>query len=140
MIVKKRKIKFKKETVYGIDIITFHENIVLLKEKKTVEYNLKFHNDTLMDYTFKMKIGNFRKAPAYYDKIVILLEKNKNKFIKKGNYYNTERTNICKKFFELDSDFPNHENESLSGGIGYESPIWEQQFKDYMKAIGQYKE
>ena len=28
------KRKFKKETVYGIDIVTFNENIVLLKEKK----------------------------------------------------------------------------------------------------------
>ncbi|OXE96310.1 hypothetical protein BC749_103294 [Flavobacterium araucananum] len=139
---KKIKRKFKKEDVYGIDIVTFSENIILFKEKKTVKYNLKFHGDTLVDYTFKMKIGNFRKASAYYDKIVELLEKNKNKneFIKRGNYYNMKRTKICKKFLELDSDFPNHENESLSGGVGYESPIWEKQFIDYLKATGQYKE
>lgn len=139
---KKIKREFKKESVYGIDIITFRENIILFKEKKTVEYNLKFHSDTLMDYSFKMKIGNFRKAPAYYDKIVILLEKNKNKntFIKRGTYFNTKRTKICKKFLEIASDFPNHENESLSGGIGYESTIWKQQFKDYLKETGQDKE
>ncbi|OXE96312.1 hypothetical protein, partial [Flavobacterium araucananum] len=39
---KKIKRKFKKEDVYGIEIVTFSENIILLKENKTVEYNLKF--------------------------------------------------------------------------------------------------
>ena len=31
---KSLKRKFKKESVYGIDIVTFNENIILLKEKK----------------------------------------------------------------------------------------------------------
>ncbi|MFG4001434.1 hypothetical protein [Flavobacterium aquidurense] len=134
------KRKFNKESVYGIDVVTFNENIILLKGKKNIEYNLKFHDGLLMAYTFKINIGNFRKSPAYYDKIVILLEKNKDKnmFIKKGGYSFMQTTKDCKKFFRLNSE--DNETQAIYGGISYESPIWEQQFRDYMKATGQNKE
>ena len=128
------KRKFKKETVYGIDIITFNGNIILLKEKKTVEYNLKFKDTILMAYTFKINIGNFRKAPDYYEKVLKLLNdsKNKNYFIKKGGYSFMKKTKKCTKFFDLISC--EKENQAIYGGISYESPIWKQQFDDYMRS------
>jgi hypothetical protein len=136
--IKKIKRKFKKEDVYGIDIVTFSENIILLKEKKTVEYNLKFHGDTLMDYSFRIKAGNFRVAPNYYDRILKLLEKNnKNSFMTKGGYSFMRTTKVCQKFFNLQQEEGQH---YISGGISYESPIWEKQFIDYLKATGKYKE
>jgi len=134
---KKNKRKLQKESVYGIDILTFSENIILFKQRKTVEYNLKFHSDTLMDYSFRIKAGNFRVAPYYYEKILEVLEKhNKNSFIKKGGYSFMKTTKECKKFFNLDQEEGQY---YISGGISYESPIWEQQFKDYLKATGQEK-
>ncbi|EKT3967332.1 hypothetical protein NTJ12_002419 [Flavobacterium psychrophilum] len=131
-----KKRKFKKESVYGIDIVIFSENIILLKEKKTVEYNLKFKDNILMDYSFRIKAGNFREAPYYYEKVLKLLKKNKNKnsFMTKGGYSFMKTTKECKKFFNLD---PEGDDYYISGGIGYESPIWEKQFRDYMKATGQ---
>ncbi|MFH6957290.1 hypothetical protein ACHRV1_07775 [Flavobacterium aquidurense] len=132
------KRKFNKESVYGIDVVTFNENIILLKEKKTVQYNLKFHSDTLMDYSFRIKAGNFRLATYYYQKVLKLLEKNnKNSFINKGGYSFMKTTKECQKNFNLEQEEGQY---YISGGISYESPIWEQQFKDYMKATGQDKE
>lgn len=133
---KSLKRKFKKETVYGIEIVTFNENIILLKERKIVEYNLKFKDSILMAYTFKINIGNFRKAPDYYEKVLKLINNNgKNYFIKKGGYSFMETTKDYKKFFRLNSE--ENETQSIYGGISYESPIWEQQFRDYIKDTGQ---
>jgi hypothetical protein len=135
---KSLKRKFKKENVYGIDIITFNENIILIKEKKIVEYNLKFKDNVLMAYTFKVNAGNFRKASDYYEKVLKLLNDNKNDFMKKGGYSFMKKNKMCKKFFDLISS--ENESQSIYGGISYESPIWEQQFRDYMKATRQDKE
>ncbi|PWJ99912.1 hypothetical protein BC749_103293 [Flavobacterium araucananum] len=134
------KRKFQRETFYGIDIITFNENTVLLKANKTIEYNLKFKDNVLMSYTFKINIGNFRKAPDYYEKVLKLLDENKNKnyFIKKGGYSFMKKTKKCTKFFDIISS--ENESQSIYGGISYESSIWEQQFKDYMNDIGKDKE
>jgi hypothetical protein len=136
---KSLKRKFKKESIYGIDIVTFNENIILLKEKKIVEYNLKFKDNVLMAYSFSTNIGDFRKGPAYYNRVLKLLQKNKNKnnFIRGKGYNNIMTNGICKKSFGLES---NADGNYLYGGISYESPIWEQQFRDYMKATGQDKE
>ncbi|GAA3784318.1 hypothetical protein [Flavobacterium ginsengiterrae] len=132
---KKKKRKFNKESVYGIDIVTFTKSIILLKEKKTVQYNLKFHSDVLMDYSFRIEAGNFRVAPYYYQKVLKLLEKNnKNSFINKGGYSFMKTTKECQKKFNLEQEEGQY---YISGGIGYVSPIWEQQFKDYMKDTGQ---
>ncbi|MFG4001435.1 hypothetical protein [Flavobacterium aquidurense] len=135
---KKKKRKFKKESVYGIDIVTFTENIILLKEKKTVQYNLKFHRDTLMAYNFKINIGNFKTASLFYNNVLKLIDRNKNDFINGSNYYYMKTTKECQKNFQLDNE--NTKERYINGGISYESPIWEQQFKDYMKATGQDKE
>ncbi|KQB42743.1 hypothetical protein [Flavobacterium aquidurense] len=136
--IKDLKKKIKKENVYGIEIVTFNENIILLKERKTVEYNLKFKDNILMAYTFKINIGNFRKAPNYYEKVLKLINNNdKNYFIKKGGYSFMKKTEKCTKFFDIISS--KNETQSIYGGIRYESPIWEQQFKDYLKATVQDK-
>ncbi|PWJ99911.1 hypothetical protein BC749_103292 [Flavobacterium araucananum] len=136
---KKIKRKFKKEDVYGIEIVTFSENIILLKENKTVEYNLKFKDNILMAYSFRMKMGDFRKGPTYYNEVLKLLKKNKNKnyFIKGKGYNNIMTNGSCKKSFGLES---NSDGNYLYGSISYESSIWEQQFKDYLKATGQNKQ
>ncbi|KQB42742.1 hypothetical protein [Flavobacterium aquidurense] len=133
---KSLKRKFKKETVYGIEIVTFNEHINLIKQKRIVEYNLKFKNNIIMAYSFKMNIGNFRKGPIYYNEVLKLLQKNENKnnFIKGKGYNNIMINNTCKKSFGLQSS---SDANYLYGGISYESPIWEQQFKDYLKATGQ---
>ncbi|GAA3784313.1 hypothetical protein [Flavobacterium ginsengiterrae] len=134
---KKNKREFIKESVYGIDIITFTENIVLLKQKKIVEYNLKFHQDTLVAYSFKINIGNFKNAALYYNNVLKLIDRNKNTFIKGNSYYYMKTTKECQKNFQFDND--NTKDRYIYGEISYESPIWEQQFKDYMKATGQEK-
>lgn len=132
--IKKRK--FKIEDAYGIDIVTFSENIILFKEKKTVEYNLKFKDSILIDYTFRVNIGNYRKSMAYYEKVLILLDKNKNNFIKIGRLNNMETNKICEKFFRLVPDYSNHLEECLYGGISYLDPkLWEQQTLEYIKSI-----
>ncbi|MFG4001443.1 hypothetical protein [Flavobacterium aquidurense] len=135
---KSLKRQFKKEDVYGINIVTFSENIILLKEKKTVEYNLKFKDDILIDYSFKVNIGNYKKSMAYYEKILVLLDKNKNKnhFLKIGRLNNIETNKICEKFFRLVPNDSNYLEESFYGSISYIDPkLWEQQTIDYMKTI-----
>ena len=103
-----------------------------------MEYNLKFKDNILIGYTFRINVGNYKKSIAYYDKILLLISKNKlkNNFIKIGRLNNIETNKICKKFFWLDSDYSNHLEECLYGGISYTDPkLWEQQTIDYMKTI-----
>ena len=88
-----------------------------------------------MSYTFKINIGSFRVAPFYYEKVLKLLEKNKNSFMKKGGYSFMKTTKECKKFFDIVSDEDG--SQAIYGGISYQSPIWEKQFRDYIKATGQ---
>ncbi|OXE96309.1 hypothetical protein BC749_103295 [Flavobacterium araucananum] len=129
---------FKKEDVYGIEIVTFSENIILLKEKKTVEYNLKFKNNILIDYTFRVNIGNYKKSMAYYEKVLVLLSKNKNKnnFIKNGRINNMETNKICEKFFRLVPNDSNYLEECFYGSISFTDPkLWEQQMFEYIKSI-----
>lgn len=136
------KRKFKKEDAYGIYIVTFDENIVLFKEKKIVEYNLKFKDNILIDYTFKVNIGNYKKAMAYYEKVLVLLSKNRNKnnFIKIGRINNMETNIVCKKIFRLVPNNSIKTKECLNGGVSYIDPkLWEQQVVEYLKTIGKDK-
>ncbi|WP_409416825.1 hypothetical protein [Flavobacterium sp. PS2] len=134
---KSLKRKFKEESVYGIDIVTFNENIILLKEKKTIAFNLKFKDNILMAYDFEVNIGDFRKVPEFYDRILKSLDKNKNNFIRGKSHSNMITNKKCTKNFGLNTE---KDGSYLYGGITYESPIWEQQFRDYLKATGQDKE
>ena len=131
------RIKFNKETVYGIDIVTFNENIILLKQKKTIAFNLKFKDNILMAYDFEVNIGNFRTAPKFYDRILKSLKQNKNTFIRGKSHSNMVTNEKCSKNFGLNTE---KDGSYLYGGISYVSPIWEQQFNDYLKSTGQDKE
>lgn len=133
IVMKQSNTKFQKENVYGIDIVTFMESVILLKEKKTIGFNLKFKDDILMAYDFEINIGNFREAPKFYNRIIKLLEKNKNKndFIRGISHSNMKADKLCIKNFGLNTE---KDGSYLYGGISYESPIWEQQFKDFLKS------
>ncbi|MFG4001433.1 hypothetical protein ACHRV1_07780 [Flavobacterium aquidurense] len=134
---KSLKRQFKKEDVYGINIVTFSENIILLKEKKTVAFNLKFKDNILMAYDFEVNIGDFRTAPEFYNRILKSLKQNKNTFIRGKSHSNMVTNEKCSKNFGLNTE---KDGSYLYGGISYVSPIWEQQFNDYLKATGQDKE
>ena len=98
---------------------------------------MKFHQDTLVAYSFKINIGNFKNAALYYNNVLKLIDRNKNTFIKGNSYYYMKTTKECQKNFQFDND--NTKDRYIYGEISYVSPIWEQQFKDYMKATGQEK-
>ncbi|GAA3784316.1 hypothetical protein [Flavobacterium ginsengiterrae] len=128
------KRKFKKEKIYGIDIVTFKENIILLKERRKIMFNLKFKQNILMAYDFEINIGNFRTAPDFYNRILKSLNKSKNYFIQGKSHSYMTVSEKCSKNFGLNTE---KDASFLYGGISYESPIWEQQFKDYIEEIEQ---
>ncbi|WP_409416823.1 hypothetical protein [Flavobacterium sp. PS2] len=130
------KRKFKKEDAYGIDVVTFNEKTIILQEKKTVAYNLKFKDDILISYDFTVDAGDYRESMAYYERILLLLSKNKNNFIKIGRINNMETNKTCKKLFWLVPNDSIRTRECLNGGISYTDPkLWEQQAIEYLKTI-----
>jgi hypothetical protein len=97
------KTKFKKTLVSDeVYIVEFQEKTKLLSFVKNVSYVLRFENNSLEGYTFKIPTEKDKTALKFYYSILKKVNKTKNDFINNETelaYMKT--TKNCKRFFRF---------------------------------------
>ncbi|WP_431244962.1 hypothetical protein ACQ9BO_12620 [Flavobacterium sp. P21] len=97
------KSKFKKTIISNeVFIIEFHEKTQVLSSIKTVFYVLRFENNLLEGYTFKIPVDKNEDGTEFFNNMLKKIDKTKNNFIdSEEKLAYMKMTNDCKRFFRF---------------------------------------
>jgi hypothetical protein len=95
------KIKFKKTHISNdVFIIEFQEETSILSQRKNVQYVLRFEDNLLEGYTFKIFVEENKKGTEFYYDLLKQIDKAKNDFIKDEKLLSyMKKSENCDRFF-----------------------------------------